>query len=985
MYNSKLKIDIPKFSVSGAKDLEVALNKISKAVEDCAGLIPNINGGDGVRVIQSGNDYVLELDTQAPSVPPLRFQLLYDSLNDVIYVNEGRVAFISATELEVVVPTINGRSIAKPGSSDADLDAEENVPFLDVSTITDSAEYGVFLKIKDRSVGVEIHKIEESGVYGDGDYYHELARIRRDQSTALFLIDQRWSSDLVLSAISGGVGYCPFEVTDATTYDEEGGAIGDYSLLIKGDTIDGKRYVNSTLNNDWKYEVSIPSSSELLSHPYVYIYLCVYTNGDGELDVIDSTKIRSYFDLSSIPLDNGSLVQNFLLCRVTVGTLIVSVEGDSVVKKFLTDFANQCPIVQLDKSKSCHFTVEEGAFGSQELRIRKEYAEGQIPLPLSGQDQSFSVGYLNNQNSGVDFSAAWQILYLKFALDGEGNIDTQQASYVSIVAYDKYKRNNAYEQFIPIAEVTYGYTESDNPIPYVTSIKNYCPEPPYFIKDTCDFSISDYSTYDENGINPIDAVVRIKKSRLLGRLPVGMDIDGEPFTITISENDVDDAGVCHFYATALVDEYGAPYSFDTAVYIEYGKYSDLKTGGSIQRVKIGSVETVSSGGGVILIPEKIQSLCPAYVQSTASCKFQVSDVSDPYDTNNDIAIQIKSDSLLGRYPTGMQAGERYLATLTDENGWYAVYLCANYLPNGTASPLATDLYFQIENDYKKSDAYTERYLIAEVTISYREDSTRYISFIQNYCYEPELVSTNNCPFKIVDASESNSLGIVVRSSKVKGQFPSGMSYNDFFYLPVNLADGLWFSVYCGLTVNQSTGAIESVEVSTYTNYKTDDSATQYKLLGEVEVLYDEESNPYLYITNRCNPIEIYRYFSACPFRIKDVTDYDSQDVTPSISVDYGTVSGKIPEGMTLESPYLLEPSEGNNYLYLVIVFDETTLEISDAENSVTIGIYSETKLNTTTTQYILIGTVSWNSTTNTLTIYSVCTQPSANPCLLKWE
>ena len=984
MYNARLGLNIPRFSIPDIKELERALNTLSDSIQDCAELIPTINVGNGLIIRQTGKHYTLEADPEPIRIPASRFEVKWDSISGKIFVSEGRVAFLTSNSLDVVVPKLGGGTIARPLSSDGPITGDE-IPYIRDSEITGGDSFGVFLMVKGRIAEIKLYKIVEGIYYGDWDYHLELARVNKDATTGILVIDQKWSSDVVLYVNKSD--YCPFEVTDITTYNEQGDVVGEYTLEISNwNTLDGKRYaIGYASSVEW----TIPSYGPFLSHPYIYVYLSIPTDSENDYFIIDEDTISASIQLSSIPLDNGSIVQNFLICRLSVLSIVVT-EGDtSTTKKYLTNIANQCPIIALDKDKACNFAIEEGEFDSQSFVIRREqYAEGAIPFPLSEQATNFPIGYLYSGNSGVDFTYPWQVLYLKFILDGEGNLDKQQDPYVSIRAYDRYQKSNPYEHFVPIAEVTYGYTESDNPVAYVTSIKNYCPEPPYFVENSlCDFNISDYSTYDENGVNPINAVVRIKKTPFLGRYPLGMDLDGDPFTVTITDEDVDESGRCHFYVTALVNEYGFPYDYDSAVYIEYGKYSDLKTGHSLQRLKIGVVETELSNGDRVLVPQKIQNLlCPAQVlPATVSCKFQVDDVSSPYDPNNDIVIQIRTDSIDGRYPYQMVQGERYLQTLSEDNNWYAIYLCADYMPSGTVSLLNNELYFTVENDYKKSDAYTERYLIAEVTISYRTDSKRYISYIQSYCYQPELVKSNSCPFKIVDASTTGALAIVVRSTKVQGQFPSGMSYDDFFYLTVDTNDSLWFSVYCGMSINQSTGAIDAMWVSLYTTYKVDDADTQYKLLGEVEVLYDEESNPYLYITNRCPAIDIYRYFSACSFRIKDITDYTSEDITPSISIDYGTVSGKVPEGMTLENPYVLEPVEGGNYIYLVILFDETTLEISDQENAVTIGIYSEAKLNTTTIQYILIGTASWNSTSNTLTIYSVCTQPSANACLLKWE
>lgn len=118
---------------------------------------------------------------------------------------------------------------------------------------------------------------------------------------------------------------------------------------------------------------------------------------------------------------------------------------------------------------------------------------------------------------------------------------------------------------------------------------------------------------------------------------------------------------------------------------------------------------------------------------------------------------------------------------------------------------------------------------------------------------------------------------------------------------------------------------------------------------------------------------------VCAFKITDATAGE----TVQIEIAYGTINDRVPDGMELGTPYLL-PVTDSGFVYAVLVFDPLTLVISTDPGSVTLTFETTQQANTATVQYILLGTVAVTDGAISA-VYSVCTQPSGNPCALAWE
>jgi hypothetical protein len=117
----------------------------------------------------------------------------------------------------------------------------------------------------------------------------------------------------------------------------------------------------------------------------------------------------------------------------------------------------------------------------------------------------------------------------------------------------------------------------------------------------------------------------------------------------------------------------------------------------------------------------------------------------------------------------------------------------------------------------------------------------------------------------------------------------------------------------------------------------------------------------------------------CAFKITDA----SEGETVQVQVAFGTINDRVPDGMVLGEPFLL-PVSDSGFVYAVLVFDPVTLVLSLDPGSVTLSYETEAQANTATVQYILLGVVT--VTDGVISeVYSVCTQPVANPCQLAWE
>jgi hypothetical protein len=120
----------------------------------------------------------------------------------------------------------------------------------------------------------------------------------------------------------------------------------------------------------------------------------------------------------------------------------------------------------------------------------------------------------------------------------------------------------------------------------------------------------------------------------------------------------------------------------------------------------------------------------------------------------------------------------------------------------------------------------------------------------------------------------------------------------------------------------------------------------------------------------------------CPFAVTDASTADEVKV----EVKQGMINNRWPEGMSIDGPpyYLTVSKTQASYIYAVIVWDVTTMQIVSNDYGISIANFTDLKQNTADTEYILIATVTVQEE-KIKTITNVCMQPVPDPCTLDWS
>jgi hypothetical protein len=119
--------------------------------------------------------------------------------------------------------------------------------------------------------------------------------------------------------------------------------------------------------------------------------------------------------------------------------------------------------------------------------------------------------------------------------------------------------------------------------------------------------------------------------------------------------------------------------------------------------------------------------------------------------------------------------------------------------------------------------------------------------------------------------------------------------------------------------------------------------------------------------------------SVCPFQLTDA----SAGSTLKVNIQYGQVAGRNPDGMTPETPYNLTIAE-TSYIYCAVLWDTDTMTIATGSTAISFQPSNLVLVNTTATQYILVGTAVVASGAISQ-IINVCSAIVPNPCFLDWS
>lgn len=374
----------------------------------------------------------------------------------------------------------------------------------------------------------------------------------------------------------------------------------------------------------------------------------------------------------------------------------------------------------------------------------------------------------------------------------------------------------------------------------------------------------------------------------------------------------------------------------------------------------------------------------------AYCSFKCTDDTQPI--GDELLISVQQDQINGRYPLGMdgEGGTFNVAipqTWADDLTWVGIYIIIQVNEFGEIRPAANAIRVAASSRPLDGLENNQAFLLAEVTISKTPEGTPYISNIANACPLIQPLVNGLCAFQISDVFNQidNPPAIEIRTGMIEARYPNGMTASDAYVVEIP-DDGEWHAVYCVLLVDAG-GNIQpgdtSISFGLYNDYQTNTTSVQYVLIGEVTTSYNGFGDRYIsFIQNYCLvPAPKRSSTSFCKFQITNAsTEFVAQVSISPAPVETGT-GQRFPSGMGPDSgPFILAtPSTG--YILMAVLWDTETYNVATGESSITIFFSATAEENTTSIQYIILGTVLVAD--NVITgSYSVCSDPNLSPCAL---
>jgi len=394
-------------------------------------------------------------------------------------------------------------------------------------------------------------------------------------------------------------------------------------------------------------------------------------------------------------------------------------------------------------------------------------------------------------------------------------------------------------------------------------------------------------------------------------------------------------------------------------------------------------------GGTTLVIDQQPGGGGGGVAPSDYCFFKVTDVS----TDTQLKIQVQSDQVEGRWPDGMDGVVDYVLNVPSayaSGGWFAVYALLKVDENGIILPGDDAISIQLKPDFQKEGSSLQWYYIAGVNVSLDETNAAYISRIDNSCPVVYAWPPSPCPFEVEDATVvEGTPRILVRTGKIEGAYPAGMTEGTHFTVAIPGTVGDWCAVYSKILLAQ--GAVDwtqqnPISIQITTDYQTSTSSVQYDLLAEVNLDYDGGKKYISYINKKCTQPSLADIAEHCPFQLTDVSTYN-QSGNPTncrIKVECDTVDGRYPNGMGSGVNYVLAPtsadvsSAGVGYVYLKILVDEYGVPFSYA-TAITIEVGPAFIPSGSCIQRHLIGKFEMNRTTQAIVprkIVNICPIPT---------
>lgn len=229
-----------------------------------------------------------------------------------------------------------------------------------------------------------------------------------------------------------------------------------------------------------------------------------------------------------------------------------------------------------------------------------------------------------------------------------------------------------------------------------------------------------------------------------------------------------------------------------------------------------------------------------------------------------------------------------------------------------------------------------------------------------------FLSTNACPFRVIDVSEPNSLKVQVHQDPVlgtinesypEGRYPYGMSSDPEaapFVITLQQFEG-WEGIYLNLLVDQYNNinpAPTAITISAEHEPKNGTSIYQRFLLASV---FKKVAGGTLYISEIVNacPAVYPRTPPPCPFLVEDDSTFDSA----RISIRSGLVANTLPDGMTLSDNFSLVISDTQDYWIVYIGMIVSNGVIQTTPGSITIFTADSYLANTPTYVYFKIAEI----------------------------
>lgn len=293
-------------------------------------------------------------------------------------------------------------------------------------------------------------------------------------------------------------------------------------------------------------------------------------------------------------------------------------------------------------------------------------------------------------------------------------------------------------------------------------------------ENECQFRVSDVSELNGEVLmlkvmvsqNPI--LSTISEAVPKGRYPQGMSGDsGAPnYVMEITQ----EAGIEYIYINLLTDQYGEILPDATSITVSNEAF--LSYGNSTyQKFPAAIIEKRNDKENKPYI-FKITNLCPLVNQRPVpTCPFLVED-----DSRDGVCrITVRSGLVDNTLPTDMTLTDTFSLVVSEDQDWYVVY-CGMVVDNGIIQTDPGNITIFTDTQYEASTDTYVYFKLAEFSVGYRADSSRYVDWVLNTCAVP-FVAGGIAPcrfFKVTDASEGTVMKVEVAQNQIAGRWPNGM-------------------------------------------------------------------------------------------------------------------------------------------------------------------------------------------------------------------